>query len=129
MCDFIRINKVVLDKRLKTSTCSAKIHNILLKTKLKLLHMTYVRISLIVMWFVKRVFLVLTPLSSFIVVPKKIIFDEMRCAIWYHLHNLKNVKNTHGGVLLLKCKTFPWVFFMFLKLYNWHQIAQRTTDK
>ena len=25
----------------------------------------------------------------------------MRCAIWYHLHNLKNVKNTHGGVLLL----------------------------
>ena len=25
----------------------------------------------------------------------------MRCAIWYHLCNLKNVKNTHGGVLLL----------------------------
>ena len=24
----------------------------------------------------------------------------MRCAVWYHLHNLKNVKNTHGGVLL-----------------------------
>ena len=23
------------------------------------------------------------------------------CSIWYHLHNLKNVKNTHGGVLLL----------------------------
>ena len=23
------------------------------------------------------------------------------CAIWYHLQNLKNVKNTHGGVLLL----------------------------
>ena len=23
----------------------------------------------------------------------------MRCAIWYHLCNLKNVKNTHGGVL------------------------------
>ena len=21
--------------------------------------------------------------------------------IWYHLYNLKNVKNTHGGVLLL----------------------------
>ena len=21
----------------------------------------------------------------------------MLCAIWYHLHNLKNVKNTHGG--------------------------------
>ena len=25
----------------------------------------------------------------------------MRCAIWYHLHNFKNVKNTHGGVLHL----------------------------
>ena len=24
----------------------------------------------------------------------------MRCAIWYHLHNLKNVRNTHGAVLL-----------------------------
>ena len=24
----------------------------------------------------------------------------MRCAIWYHLYNLRNVKNTHGGVLL-----------------------------
>ena len=23
------------------------------------------------------------------------------CAIWYHLHNLRNVKNTHAGVLLL----------------------------
>ena len=26
---------------------------------------------------------------------------EMRCAIWYHLYNFKNVKSTHGGVLLL----------------------------
>ena len=25
----------------------------------------------------------------------------MRFAIWYHLYNSKNVKNTHGGVLLL----------------------------
>ena len=25
----------------------------------------------------------------------------MRCAFWYHLYNLKNVKNTHGRVLLL----------------------------
>ena len=25
----------------------------------------------------------------------------MRCAIWYHLYNIKNVKKTHGGVLLL----------------------------
>ena len=25
----------------------------------------------------------------------------MRCTIWYHLYNLKNVKNAHGGVLIL----------------------------
>ena len=25
----------------------------------------------------------------------------MRCAIWDHMHNLKNAKNTHGGILLL----------------------------
>ena len=25
----------------------------------------------------------------------------MRCAIWYHLWNLENVKNTDGGVLFL----------------------------
>ena len=25
----------------------------------------------------------------------------MCCAIWYHLYNLKTVKNTHGGVLIL----------------------------
>ena len=25
----------------------------------------------------------------------------MRYAIWHHLHNLLNLKNTHGGVLLL----------------------------
>ena len=27
--------------------------------------------------------------------------DMMLCTIWYQLHNLKNVKITHGGVLLL----------------------------
>ena len=25
----------------------------------------------------------------------------MRCTIWYLLYNLKNMKHTHGGVLLL----------------------------
>ena len=25
----------------------------------------------------------------------------MRCTIWYHLYNLKDVKHTRGGVLLL----------------------------
>ena len=64
----------------------------------------------------------------------------MRCAIWYHLYNLKYVKNTHGGVLLLvklqalacnftKSNTPPLVFFTFFKLYGWYQIAQRTTNE
>ena len=30
-----------------------------------------------------------------------ILVYVMHCAIWYHLYNLKNVKNTHGGVLIL----------------------------
>ena len=53
----------------------------------------------------------------------------MFCAIWYHLYNLKNKKNTRGGVLLLvKLQAFntpPWVFFLFFKLYRWYQIAQK----
>ena len=60
----------------------------------------------------------------------------MRCTIWYHLYNLKNMANTHGGVLLLvqaeacnftKSNTPPWMFFTFFKLYKWYQIAQRLT--
>ena len=61
----------------------------------------------------------------------------MRCAIWYHLYNFKNVKNTHGGVLILvklqaeecnftKINTPPWVLFIFFQLYKWYQMAQRT---
>ena len=56
----------------------------------------------------------------------------MLCAIWYHLYNLKIVKGTHGGVLLLvklqvsacnftKKNTSSWVF---LKLYKLYQKAQ-----
>ena len=52
---------------------------------------------------------------------------ETLCAIWYHLYNLKNVKNTHGRVLnfskvagsalhLYKKYTPPWVFFTFFKI-------------
>ena len=59
----------------------------------------------------------------------------MLCTIWYHLHNLKNVKNTHGRVLLLvklkaeaynftKSMIFSWVFFTFFKLYKWYWIVQ-----
>ena len=64
----------------------------------------------------------------------------MRCAIWYHWYNLKSVKNTHGGVLILvklqalacnftRINAPSWVFFTFLKLYKWYQIAQWTTYK
>ena len=54
----------------------------------------------------------------------------MRCTIWYHLYNLKNMENIHGGVLLLvklqascnftKGNTPPWIFFTFFKLYKWY---------
>ena len=49
----------------------------------------------------------------------------MFCAIWYHIYNLKNVKNTHGGMLLLsqqlyQISTPPWMLFTFLKLSKWH---------
>ena len=51
---------------------------------------------------------------------------------------LKNVKNTHRGALILvklqasacnfnKSNTPPWVFFTFFKLCKWYQIAQRIT--
>ena len=60
------------------------------------------------------------------------------CAIWYHLYNFKNVKNTHGRVLLLvklqaqtfnftKSKAPPWVSFTFLKSRKYYQIAQSVT--
>ena len=69
-----------------------------------------------------------------------IMSDEyvMRCAIWYHLYNFKNVKNAHGGMLLLiklqalasnftKTNTPPCAFFMFSKWNKWYQIVQRIT--
>ena len=49
----------------------------------------------------------------------------MLFVIWYQLYDLKDVKNTHGGVFLLvkleaeaynfttKSNTPPWVFFTF----------------
>ena len=64
----------------------------------------------------------------------------VRCAIWYHLHNLKNTKKTHGAVSILvkvkasaynfiKINTPPWVFFTLFKLHKGYQIAQRTIYK
>ena len=53
--------------------------------------------------------------------------NVMLCAIWYHLYNLKNVKNIHGRVLVLvqlqalacnssKSDPPPWVFFEFSEI-------------
>ena len=39
--------------------------------------------------------------DGIISVGKKVDIYEMLCAIWYHLYNFKNLKNTRGGVLLL----------------------------
>ena len=39
--------------------------------------------------------------DSLIDMQNEIYTDVMFCAIRYHLHNFKNVKNTRGGVLLL----------------------------
>ena len=56
------------------------------------------------------------------------------CAIWYHLYNLKHVKNTHVGVqLLVKLQIEPSNKlldgrFSVFKLSAWYQIAQSTTN-
>ena len=73
----------------------------------------------------------------------------MLCTIWYHLYNLKNVKNIHVGILLLvtlllgcfshflnctacnftKSNILSWVFITFFKLYKWYLTAQRASYK
>ena len=61
--------------------------------------------------------------------------ENMWCVIWYHLCNLKNMKNTHKELLLFlkflasawnftKRNPPPWVLFTFFKLYKWYHIAQ-----
>ena len=55
----------------------------------------------------------------------------VRCVIWYHMYNLKNVKNTHGGVVLsvklqallqvstlLRVTLLHWCFSRFLNCTN-----------
>ena len=47
---------------------------------------------------------------SFIIFFDTLFLFEMVCAIWYHFYNLKNVKNTHGVILLLvKLQAWPAV--------------------
>ena len=60
----------------------------------------------------------------------------MLCMIWYHLYNLKTVKNADREVLLLvklqvltcnstKLTILRGYFFTFFKLYKWYQIMQK----
>ena len=50
----------------------------------------------------------------------KVACDALRDLV--SLYNVRNVKNTHGGVLLLEAYNFtknntpPWVFFTFFKI-------------
>ena len=58
----------------------------------------------------------------------------MRCRIWYHMYNLKNVKNTHGAVLLqpatlLKVTLFHGCFSRFLKRAANHKHKFLLTSK
>ena len=63
----------------------------------------------------------------------------MLCAIWYHLYILKNMKSTHGGVLLLKIVQMApkWVSIppLFLSnefadiFFNFHCLLERVSLK
>ena len=59
--------------------------------------------------------LVLSPGGSYVV----------RCAIWYHLYNLKNLKNTHRRVLILVCSLQPATL---VKLTLLHGCFSRFSD-
>ena len=41
---------------------------------------------------------------------------------------LVSLKVKLQALALLRSNTTPWVFFTFLKLYKWYQIAQNITD-
>ena len=57
-----------------------------------------------------------------------VIIFEMLCVIWYRLYNFNNMKNTHGGMLLL-LKLQALAFLAFFNLHKWYQIAQCITFK
>ena len=47
--------------------------------------------------FSKKLILIFTVINCIMLIYHYVV----RCIIWYHLYNLKNVKNTRGGMLLL----------------------------
>ena len=53
----------------------------------------------------KKTLIQLVSTLSLRILPFSAFAYVMRCAIWYHLYNLKNVKNAHGGVLKFKPAT------------------------
>ena len=50
----------------------------------------------------------------------------MLWAIFYHLYILETLKNAEV-CNFTESNNPPWVFFTFLKLYKWYQIAQNIT--
>ena len=76
--------------------------------------------------------LMYSPCKAVLQIPKLILMTYVVVyAIWYHPYNIKNVKNTDGGLLLLvklqasacsftKSNTPPWVFLTFFKLCTWY---------
>ena len=58
----------------------------------------------------------------------RVIMFEMLCVIWYRLYNFNNMKNTHGGMLLL-LKLQALAFLAFFNSHKWYQIAQCITFK
>ena len=57
----------------------------------------------------------------------------MLCAIYYYLYNLKNVKNTHGGVILLvtllKVTLFHGCSSCFLNCTNGAKLREALQNK
>ena len=56
-----------------------------------------------------------------------IIGDKLRDLVPFV--QFKKGENTHEEVLVLKINTPPKVFFTFLRLYKWYQIAQSMSQK
>ena len=51
---------------------------------------------------------IIAPLAiSLLAQPVFLSIYEMFSAIWYHLYKIKNVKSTHGGVILYSCRLNP----------------------
>ena len=62
----------------------------------------------------------------------------MHCAIWYHLYNLKNLKNNHGGVLFFtffncangtkSCKTSHIVYYIASNVHYPVNLGKKLTE-